>query len=360
MISVTLGKMVSLCYNISIMKNYIVFDLEWNQSANGKERSIPHFPFEIIEIGAVKLNETFQMVDEFHRLIRPQVYTQMHHAISEVTHMDMKELRNSGELFPDAAADFLSWCGGDAVFCTWGNMDLLELQWNMDYYHMDNPFPKPLFYYDVQKLYGLFCRENARISLDSAVEEQSLLENRPFHRALDDAYYTGKLLTMLGHEPGPDTILPFLSVDYYRLPADKKEEIRMTFPGYSKYVSRIFDTKEDAMEDKGVTEMMCYRCGRMLRKKVRWFTPNQKTYFALACCPEHGYLKGKIRMKKVEEESVFVVKTLKLTDEEGAQNIIQRKEDVRKKRAERNRMKRRQKQAQKKAVSTSRCTKKLP
>ena len=65
-------------------------------------------------------------------------------------------------------------------------------------------------------------------------------------------------------------------------------------------------------------------------------------------------------MKKVEEESVFVVKTLKLTDEEGAQNIIQRKEDVRKKRAERNRMKRRQKQAQKKAVSTSRCTKKLP
>lgn len=137
--------MVSLCYNISIMKNYIVFDLEWNQSANGKERSIPHFPFEIIEIGAVKLNEAFQMVDEFHRLIRPQVYTQMHHAISEVTHMDMKELRNSGELFPDAAADFLSWCGGDAVFCTWGNMDLLELQRNMDYYHMDNPFPKPLF-----------------------------------------------------------------------------------------------------------------------------------------------------------------------------------------------------------------------
>ena len=48
------------------MKNYIVFDLEWNQSANGKERSVPHFPFEIIEIGAVKLNENFQMTGEFH------------------------------------------------------------------------------------------------------------------------------------------------------------------------------------------------------------------------------------------------------------------------------------------------------
>ena len=35
------------------MKNYIVFDLEWNQSIEGKEHSIEHFPFEIIEIGAV-------------------------------------------------------------------------------------------------------------------------------------------------------------------------------------------------------------------------------------------------------------------------------------------------------------------
>mgnify|MGYP000025807555 len=101
------------------------------------------------------------------------------------------------------------------------------------------------------------------------------------------------------------------------------------------------------MASKNVTEMMCYRCGRMLRKKVRWFTPNQKTYFALALCPEHGFLKGKIRMKKVEDESVFVVKTLKLTDEEGAQAILQRKEDVRKKRAERNRAKRKQKRTKK-------------
>ena len=47
------------------MKNYIVFDLEWNQSIEGKEHSIEHFPFEIIEIGAVKLDEKLNMVSEF-------------------------------------------------------------------------------------------------------------------------------------------------------------------------------------------------------------------------------------------------------------------------------------------------------
>ena len=37
--------------------NYIVFDLEWNQSPGGKRWSNSQLPFEIIEIGAVKLNE---------------------------------------------------------------------------------------------------------------------------------------------------------------------------------------------------------------------------------------------------------------------------------------------------------------
>ena len=36
--------------------NYIVFDLEWNQCPDGKEKEIKDMPFEIIEIGAVKLD----------------------------------------------------------------------------------------------------------------------------------------------------------------------------------------------------------------------------------------------------------------------------------------------------------------
>lgn len=34
------------------MKDYIVLDLEWNQSAGGKDEAVEHLPFEIIEIGA--------------------------------------------------------------------------------------------------------------------------------------------------------------------------------------------------------------------------------------------------------------------------------------------------------------------
>lgn len=317
------------------MKNYIVFDLEWNQSAYGKEASVEDFPFEIIEIGAVKLDEQFHMVDEFHRLIRPQVYTKMHFMISEVTHMDIHELEDHGEDFVTAMEAFVRWCGEDAVYCTWGSMDLTELQRNLAYYQMTNPFPNPLFYYDVQKLFGLFYAEEKRVSLDAAVEQMALAEDRPFHRALDDAYYTGRVLAQMDAAQ----IEPYVSLDYYRLPRDRDEEIHLVFPHYSKYVSRIFADKEAAMADKTVTEMKCYCCRRTLRKKVRWFTPNQKIYYGLAICPEHGYLKGKIRMKKVDDDRVYVVKTLKLTEEEDALKIVERKDDVRKKRAERSKAK---------------------
>lgn len=318
------------------MKNYIVFDLEWNQSSTGKADSIADFPFEIIEIGAVKLDEQFHIMDEFHRLINPQVYTQLHYAISEVTHLDMEELRACGVPFSSAVHDFLQWCGPDAIFCSWGSMDLTELQRNMRYHQIENPFPKPLFYYDVQKLYARFCRNGEKPSLDTAVQELGIREDRPFHRAPDDAWYTANVLSRID----PECFLPYASIDYFRLPESRKEEIYHVFPDYSKYVSRIFPSKEDALLDRSVPVMRCYQCGQVLRKKIRWFTPNQKIYYALSICPEHGFLKGKIRIKKADEDRIYVVKTLKLVDEKEAQTIYSRKEDVRRKRAKRSRAKR--------------------
>ena len=115
----------------------------------------------------------------------------------------------------------------------------------------------------------------------------------------------------------------------------------------------MFESREDAMKDRGVTSTKCYLCGKSLRKKIRWFTANQKMYFSLAVCPEHGYLKGKIHIKKADGDRVFVVKTLKLTDEEGAAFVINKKEELKKKRAERSRAKR-QRQRQEAAANKTR------
>ena len=73
--------------------NYIVFDLEWNQSPGEKGGLTAVCLFEIIEIGAIKLNEEKEIVDSFQRLIKPQVYNWIHDSIHEVIHMNYKDLQ---------------------------------------------------------------------------------------------------------------------------------------------------------------------------------------------------------------------------------------------------------------------------
>ena len=100
--------------------DYIVFDLEWNQSPEGKKGSDKKLPFEIIEIGAVKMNSEREVTGNFHQIIRPEVYNWIHDNIHEVIHMDYKDLLD-GVPFSQAAGEFLEWCGTDYIFCTWGN-----------------------------------------------------------------------------------------------------------------------------------------------------------------------------------------------------------------------------------------------
>ena len=93
------------------------------------------------------------------------------------------------------------------------------------------------------------------------------------------------------------------------------------------------------MAEKNITDMMCYKCRRMLRKKIRWFSYGQKFYLCLAVCPEHGYMKGKIRIKKTEDGFIYAVKTQKLIDEADAEMIANKKEEMKIRRAERSKSK---------------------
>ena len=91
-----------------------------------RKGAIDHLPFEIIEIGAIKLDENRNPIGEFQQLVSPSVYSQIHYKISEVTHLDMKTLQREGVPFSEAISSFLAWCGKDFWFVTWGSMDLTE------------------------------------------------------------------------------------------------------------------------------------------------------------------------------------------------------------------------------------------
>lgn len=50
--------------------NYIILDLEWNQCPSGKKNENKDLKFEIIEIGAVKVDDNRQYVSEFSSYLR--------------------------------------------------------------------------------------------------------------------------------------------------------------------------------------------------------------------------------------------------------------------------------------------------
>ncbi len=310
--------------------HYVVMDLEWNQ-ASSREAVHPDLVFEIIEIGAVKLDESGCVVDEFDALIRPTVYPELYFRVREVVHMSTKLLEREGRPFAEVIEEFFAWCGPDAVFCTWGSMDLTEFQRNILYFGIENPFPFPLFYYDVQKLYSLSYEDGkARSALETAVDRLGLFMGEPFHRAVSDAYYTGLVMGALPMKQ----LKPMLSVDYFRLPRTPEEEIHLVFDTYSKFVSRIYPSREEAMRDAELTSTVCYRCNEPAKRRVNWFSDNARHYYTLAWCPKHGWLKGKIRTKKNPDGSVFMVKTLKLVPQNTAVDVLVKHEELKSKRRE--------------------------
>ena len=60
------------------------------------------------------------------------------------------------------------------------------------------------------------------------------------------------------------------------------------------------------MADREVRTTRCYKCGKTALKRIRWFSGKNRTYYCLAECPEHGYIRGKIRLKKTDAEKIFV------------------------------------------------------
>ena len=174
--------------------NYIVMDLEWNQSYSGHIGEHPRMPFEIIEIGAVKVDKNYRIIDEYSSLIKPRIYKKLHSKIRTILNYDETDLAK-GRGFKEVCTEFLEWCGKDYIFCTWGPMDLTELQTNMAFYYMDK-LPRPLKFLNLQQIYAnMVDPTGSTVSkLEKAVADFNIPEDEPFHSAVNDARYTALVL----------------------------------------------------------------------------------------------------------------------------------------------------------------------
>ena len=110
---------------------YIVMDMEWNTAYSKK---LGGFMNEIIEIGAVKLDETLREIDTFSVIIKSKVGKRLQSRVKTLTHLTNDDIAN-GISFQKAIMQFTAWLGtGENTFLTWGDGEIRTLSKTCEYF----------------------------------------------------------------------------------------------------------------------------------------------------------------------------------------------------------------------------------
>ncbi len=240
---------------------YIIFDLEFNQGFDktlNKTVSNEKCPFEIIQIGAIKLDSNFKVIETFNSYIKPQIYTSIHPYVGKMTNISLNKVKDA-PTFPNAYKEFKKFISSKkSVLCVWGTSDLKELYRNITFYGL--PYKTlPKSYINIQQYASKYFNNPAgkSIGLQNAIENLNIACDKSFHDALNDAYYTSQVFIRIYNS----TIVP----DVYLYTTIKPTSIKKNIKKQIDYNS-LFDEfkkilgRDLSSEDRKIIEL-AYKMG---------------------------------------------------------------------------------------------------
>ena len=284
---------------------YIVADLEWNNTYAPKTRG---FINEIIEIGAVMLDESFDIISEFSCFIKPQIGKKLRSTVKQLTHITNDDI-NGGLPVTKALSNFKRWIGsGDNVLLTWGDGDIRVMIDNFRYLNGIGNIPFLSYYADAQKYFQIrqgISKAN-QIGLSTAAESVGIqAEDYSHHRALDDSKLTAECLRR---------VLDRRELAKLITPCDDKFYQKLAFKPHA--ISNI----NSPLIDKSLLSYTCEDCGCSGRQLSEWKYSNQ--YFrAVFKCPTCGKkVRVAVRFKKYFDR-LETRKTVTVIPDEKPDNV---------------------------------------
>ncbi|MBQ3053892.1 MAG: exonuclease domain-containing protein [Clostridia bacterium] len=291
--------------------DYIVLDLEWNQASSSdytKTRNGITLHGEIIQVGAVKLDEKFNIVDKYSADIKPCVYKKIAKRIEQITKIS-NETASKGKSFTEVVCEFSKWCGNKYAFLTWGRDDIRVLEDNLTFFNIDANW-LPDSNYDLQMIFDFLTQKKGRqFSLDFAVEYYGITEKVQRHNALNDAYYTA----LVCEKMSPKKCLN----DYRRVIVSKFKS--MECPKSDKDTVKHIEVVESSVISKVLKTMYgkkvhCPTCGKKAAL-VQKYQKSQNSHTLIYSCKKHGYFVSALRLKVFDEYSITrVIRTIYCTD----------------------------------------------
>ncbi len=194
---------------------YIIIDLEWNGAFSGR---LERYFNEIIEIGAVALNDDLNIIDEFSVLVSPKFNKKLSGRVKRLTHISNREV-SGGVDFLTAYELLGRWAGNDEnCVMSFGTGDILVLMENLEAYKRHREIAFMHNYCDIQML----CQQNMDVENGlqlglSAMAEKLGIEvgSMDMHRALDDSMVSAECLKRTYSRENFERLVKKADVEFY-------------------------------------------------------------------------------------------------------------------------------------------------
>lgn len=169
--------------------DYIVLDIEFNGRKFASE-----LPMEVIEIGAVRLNERLEQVDTFTSFIKPVYFAKLNSFIQKKTGIPQEEI-DRADRFPAVSERFLQWLARSKspIFITWGKEDMKRIILDTRMHKLSDQYWMETPYFDLLKGFTGYKGLTNDVSVEGALEMLELEGSGQAHRALDDAIMTAQI-----------------------------------------------------------------------------------------------------------------------------------------------------------------------
>lgn len=292
--------------------NYIILDMEWNQPFYPTYKINNSFCLrgEIIQIGAVKLDENFKVVDNFKGLIAPVYYTVMHKKVAKLTGITTEDLQY-GLPFRTILKHFKKWCGEEYVFLTWGDDDIQILRDNIALHQRwDEWIPKS---YNLQVIFDRqISKEGKFMSLSKAMQivEEPELEA---HDALHDARNAARICAHLDLGKG------FAEYDAWL------KHMNSTPPMVREQSVKTYDKRKEGLADPELTDFACPLCGLSVTYG-EIVKHNADKYMSIGRCSGGDKLFARYKFKRWSDGKFTTTRTVCELDQEHVEFFLQKKE----------------------------------
>lgn len=169
--------------------NYIIYDLE----ATCWRGRPPKGYNEIIEIGAVKVNQYAQVVSEFNKFIKPTVNPTLSSFCTYLTSITQDQV-DGARHFDRVSQEFVEWMTEDSeeyALCSWGRFDKQFIINDCNLHKLDYEWVEN--HYDLKGQYHHFKKMSKHGGLKATVKKEGFEFTGMHHRAIADAENLAKI-----------------------------------------------------------------------------------------------------------------------------------------------------------------------